>query len=650
MPSRPTQHQSEDLSRVKFQLVLPKRWVVRDKSKDYGIDMEVELFDEANNAQGLLFYAQLKSTESKDTSVILKVPLSVDSLKYYKQLDIPVLLVRYSEDEDEFYIKWINSVDLSRLKKNQKSYSIILTQNDKWNQNTVSDIERRLFNLRKLKSGYFNFPIPFSINIKDTTINGVSKNTFMTQLRSKLSIYSDYIKYGTPEGTVIVVELTKNELKINVCDTYGCYFHNIQRRKPKEFLDGIGKDIMLGVAISMLQIGQVEYCARIVFSNNLQSELLSRLEILENVLPSLFQSSFIEKTLLLIEGLLDDPNAITISLITQINLLFASQTENNEKQVMIEQFLFNRLKKSISKKDDLQIGICHYNLGNYYRGRGMHYESIHHYLSAKRFAPIYLKQPYFFKELGGVLFLFGKYKIAAWLYSIAVKHEADALTIALFADALMFSGDYAGARRNFRKYLIETKSSNPEFLLKSICLDRLLKEWKIKKQVRNTQSANLLADVSKIEGKTDPTKQLEEALNLDLLCGLAWFNTGIYSSQKNEREKAAFCFIMAGLVQNNYIEAWKNATLSTFNSADNLFLFSLVVRTAYFFNGEEYVQALYHYLEEHVESSIANSFMEMFERLLPLIKEANVEKPIIRVLNNDGFFVNILDVNKIKRD
>jgi hypothetical protein len=46
MPKRPKQHQLEDLSRAKFQLCLPEEWVIRDKDKDYGIDCEVELFDE----------------------------------------------------------------------------------------------------------------------------------------------------------------------------------------------------------------------------------------------------------------------------------------------------------------------------------------------------------------------------------------------------------------------------------------------------------------------------------------------------------------------------------------------------------------------------------------------------------------------------
>ena len=65
MPKRPKQHRLEDKSRIKFQDVLPEMWVYRDKDKDYGIDAEIELFDKDEKAQGIVFYAQLKATESK---------------------------------------------------------------------------------------------------------------------------------------------------------------------------------------------------------------------------------------------------------------------------------------------------------------------------------------------------------------------------------------------------------------------------------------------------------------------------------------------------------------------------------------------------------------------------------------------------------
>jgi len=119
MPSRINQHEIEDISRLKFQLVLPREWVFRDKNKDYGVDGEVELFKN-KKAQGIVFWVQLKATESKVESTIMNVDLSIEKLRYYKSLSIPVLLVRYSHSDDSLLIKWANNIDLFYAKKKRK--------------------------------------------------------------------------------------------------------------------------------------------------------------------------------------------------------------------------------------------------------------------------------------------------------------------------------------------------------------------------------------------------------------------------------------------------------------------------------------------------------------------------------------------------
>jgi hypothetical protein len=55
MPFRVNQHEIEDISRAKFQLTIPREWVLRDKPKDYGIDGEVEIFDDNKESKGIFF-------------------------------------------------------------------------------------------------------------------------------------------------------------------------------------------------------------------------------------------------------------------------------------------------------------------------------------------------------------------------------------------------------------------------------------------------------------------------------------------------------------------------------------------------------------------------------------------------------------------
>ena len=111
MTKRIKQHQLEDLSRNKFGLAIPRKWVFRDKDKDYGIDGEVEIFNSKERATGLVFLVQLKATASKQQRTIKGIDLSLETIRYYKRLDLPVLVARYSEVKDKFYVKWATQID-----------------------------------------------------------------------------------------------------------------------------------------------------------------------------------------------------------------------------------------------------------------------------------------------------------------------------------------------------------------------------------------------------------------------------------------------------------------------------------------------------------------------------------------------------------
>ena len=70
MGQRTRNHLIEDESRLFFKKSLPKFWVCRDKNDDYGIDCEVEIFDNKGNSTGLVFWVQLKGTDSDKNKTI----------------------------------------------------------------------------------------------------------------------------------------------------------------------------------------------------------------------------------------------------------------------------------------------------------------------------------------------------------------------------------------------------------------------------------------------------------------------------------------------------------------------------------------------------------------------------------------------------
>jgi len=645
MPKRVDQHEIEDISRAKFQLAIPRKWVFRDKTKDYGIDGEVEIFDNNKAPQGLVFWVQLKATESKEKSAILNVDFSIETLRYYKTLDIPVLLVRYSDCDNSIYIKWIHNIDLFFTKKDAKTVRIKLTEKNKWIDSTNSQIEKYLKKIRQLKSGSFSFPIPLSVSINETKVNNISKGILLTQIKKNLQEYSDFVSFSNVEDSIIITSLNNNELKINISELSGCSFHSIDLRKEEDFSIGITKDILLGIAVGLIQLQQVEYSGKIIFENNLQSRLLEKPELLEFCLVPFFNSTFFENTLNLVGQVLDNEDFIGLNIITQINLLFASNSKNKKVQETIENFLNTRLEKAIRNSDKQQIGISHYNIGNHLSGRSEYERSIHHYNLARKFAPIYLEQHYYFAEIASMLFRSEKYKMASKFYSKSIELKKDNHTLALYADSLMFEGNYKKAHTYFEEYLNNSESPIDEFILKNICLESILKEHNIESQVRNRDGANKLADVSLLDKEENPIFKLKEALKVDMLSGLAWFNLGITYSQNSDFEQATFSFTMAALVQNGDIESWKNATLCAFNSDETVALMPLIIRTAYFFNGEEYLEEFYLHLENLNQTGPINQIIEVIEQILPT-KNIKRTIPTLRLLNEKGKFESIDEIIK----
>ena len=47
LPKRPRQHQLETESKRQFESAIPSSWIYRAKDQDYGIDGEVEIFDDS---------------------------------------------------------------------------------------------------------------------------------------------------------------------------------------------------------------------------------------------------------------------------------------------------------------------------------------------------------------------------------------------------------------------------------------------------------------------------------------------------------------------------------------------------------------------------------------------------------------------------
>lgn len=213
-----------------------------------------------------------------------------------------------------------------------------------------------------------------------------------------------------------------------------------------------------------------------------------------------------------------------------------------------------------------------------------------------------------------------------------------------YADALMFSGQYQQSLEVFNDFIDSDCSAAAEWKLKSICLSSLIQKYNIKRQNRSVKAALALSDAYSVKAE-NVESHLEKALKQDMLCGLAWFNLGKHRNHIGEIEGAAFCFTICALVQRWDVEAWMNATACSFNNVVPLEIFLLLVRDAYFCNGDKYIESLYNLFENQLEEEALSQVAQMIEQVISDEKKS-VSTPSIRMLNADGKFEDIFSTKQ----
>ncbi|MBJ7539840.1 DUF4365 domain-containing protein [Marinomonas transparens] len=641
MTKRIKQHQLEDLSRYKFALSIPQKWVFRDKDKDYGIDGEVEIFNSDEKATGLVFWVQLKATSLDQTRAIRGFDLSLETIKYYKRLEIPVLIARYSEHEDTFYVKWAGEIDTFYAKDDAKTMRVSFSEADILDEEKADELNKYLTKLRAVKSGFIKLPIDVQISFESKSICGVASSILISKIRSKINKFSSVLRLVYDDNSLSAdVFIDENTLKVGFLDIAGCTFHSVDLMDPSKLAEDLLKDISLALSLSLSQLGYSDLAARIVFSHDLQHRLKVKHEIFERLLPCLLKSNFFKESLEIVSDVCDEAENNFLEMITNSTLLFIRNTVDKVKQEATETFLKKTIERYKEKSPSLY-GISQYNLGNFYRSTDRCNQAARCLLIARRYEPKYYNQGYFYRELAGSLFEIGKFTFSSKLYKKTLEIDSSEDVLPLYADSLMFSGKYQEAHKTFKNYLNKTKSQHAGWHLKSICLASIIEEHDIKSQYRNIKKAVELADISYLS-PDKAEKQLEEALEKDLLCALAWFNLAHIKNSSGQIHDAAFCYTMCALVQTWDIEAWVKATACSFNNVVPIEIFALLVRTGYFFNGERYIEVLYEVIEGSLGEEALSQIAHVIDQLLLDDRKSKNNIPELRIQNEEGKFENVL--------
>ncbi|MDT0605042.1 DUF4365 domain-containing protein [Thalassotalea castellviae] len=636
MPIRPQQHQLEDLSRDAFSSLLPREWVVRDKNKDYGIDVEVEIFDHRGYSTGLVFWVQLKATESTKESDRKKVSLEIETVDYYKSLDLPVLIARYSLEGNSFYVKWAHEVDFYPRKKGQKTKTINCS--DELSKENALQLKGYLEKIKNIKQRKFNFPISISFEIQSEMVNKIDKWSLESQLKKELKKYSSLFVYEKSKSkSLIQIIISSKDLFVSFSGLTGCVIHKLDKIE-NDFVYELINSASLGISIALTRVGASELAAKIVLHSDIKEYFFSYEKLILELLPHILCTQYFDE---LIDAVLENMEYQDTNLIEIITHGIGMMRDNSGRSQFdsIESLLKKTLVKYKNKNWENLLGIAHYNLANHYRSRSRFNESLHHFIRAKRCDPSYLNRDYYHRECAGVLFELGKFLLSSKLYENAIKLGNENSDKALYADALMHSGLYKQANTHLIDYLDNTDSPDSIWQLKHVFLDSLIENSNVTEQRRQPKQAKDIINFE-LNGK-ERLANLEAALDLDNLYGLAWYNLGWHFYCDNNIEASQLCYLSCAVLQTWDIEAWVNAISLGFNKKTPICYLPLMIQAAYSYKNEEFLAELYKKFQDYP----INERKVFYELISEVIRDINepVDQKEFRMIDNN----QVVDIMKI---
>jgi len=636
MTNRPRSHRIEDQSRIAFERLLPAEWVYRKIHPDYGIDGAVEIFDEGGLSTGRQFNVQLKATDEPKLTRALAVRLGIDKCKYYKSLDVPVLIARFHTPTNRMFVRWFHEFDPYYARRGKKSTTFRLSESDEWSQHTAPKLSRDTDIIKRVR--FHNLPAPtlFQLQFDGDSVHGLSLAEISLNLRKTLQTVQGVIGLTT-DASLAYGKLSVSNEQV-VIDLAGIQHFTLHLSKSsahgswaKAFLHN---DVLIAAALTLDAAGYSDRAAKLITALAPHSSLTTDPLIVVRMAHCLARAHRVHDALGLCQVLFDNPASRGPAHTLMISVLAKSSLLSGVELELLRGFLARHARAEEMSGRAADAAVANYNLANHLRSRKQDRAAFQCYRKAARLDGSYRKRGYFYREVAGVLFGLERYKAAAKLYDCATQLGEKGTTVALYADALMFSGQYSRARAYFEAYVADSNKPKPEFIVKAAALNELGSMLGIDEQRRQKSAASLLAAPDSRLSTPEFMDRLKEALKLDALCGLAWFNLGTCFNKQGMFNEACTAFVWAGLTQRNDVVAWVNAFALALRTHNHTLAVG-IISTAHFACGESFAEQLIKTADAQPKEFPKLKFLTLMNEILALLPEG--ERPFeLRFIGEAG--------------
>jgi len=430
MPKRSRSHQLEDISIQSFEKLLPAEWVCRRKDKDYGVDVEVEVFDGSGEATGLLFYVQLKATD--DIKKERTVSMKVDRLDYLASFDNPSIVVRYCNASKAVHWIWVSNIFAKMAMPKTETVSVQFEESDIWSDATPLKIVETIEVFRTIRTASRKTPIGLSVGNSSAAIEGnFELNCAVSSIRdtSKMLISE---KDGS-KCLPVTVWLDGDYLfvAIDVITSIGVHLHRVHRDEILAQLTYVLVYMAGGYEFS----SQAKSLAQIIVERRLICQ--------SREMASSVACQFVDRPSLCAEiaslNCLHDQQDPAYA--TYIGSLLGSEIPAEGKTDAVERFYGEALFAHEDQSSHSQ-SVIHYSYGNFLRVKGDHAQAVRHYNAARKKNPGYLEKDYFLAELAATLYFKRRFSVSARLYSASYEQSKIPKTALCSGDAFLYAGEF----------------------------------------------------------------------------------------------------------------------------------------------------------------------------------------------------------------
>lgn len=649
LPKRHRNHQLETESVRELQSKLPSTWVYRTPTDDYGIDGEIEIFDDEGIATGKRFLLQLKATDEGDIEKALKLRLPVEKANYFDSLNLPVLVVRYLAENRQIYTRWFHSFDAYWESVTENSLAFNFSDLNVWHEGREKSLEVEL-------NEYLNFTgnkYPFPISLPMFFTSDFPMATEAAKLAAEVIAISD--KYGDlinlkfspiPEKlppSYIIFDSEK--LHVVFANRTGACLH---------FKDGLGEklrknisnDIFVAIGLGLFFRGFQVEAGRLLSDNIKVSTLKHDIKVITAVIAGLIQARQHQQALELTKNLFSEEEGINAAQTALISIIrcFGS-IKASDKSLLSESL--SQISNSLQERGINEIAaVVEYNHANYLRSNNDKLKgAIKHYNIASKLFREYKERSYWLSEVAGCLFLLKRYRYASKYYKASIDAGFSLHVLGLYADSLMYSRQFKKSLDEFHRYFEEDNTDNfiAEWHLKSICLHAIVETLGVEEQIPYDGEYDI---ESLINGDEDSfIIHLKEK---DALCGEVWFHLAISLTNEERYCDAVICFLMSAFCEHSKMDAWANALSCSFQ-AENNGMSAAVMKCAFDKFGQDFILFFGETRPLSEDADPVETQLKLVE-MMQLLNETKPSNPTfeVRMHRPDGGYDKILPVESKK--